>query len=67
MNSRLSSGIVSFEIHGMHSREVVERLARQKIIASQSPYGQPYVRFAPGIYNTPEEIDKALQAIHTLM
>ncbi|CAA9275994.1 MAG: hypothetical protein AVDCRST_MAG95-3028 [uncultured Adhaeribacter sp.] len=62
----LSSGITSFEVAGYKTKEVIEKLKKKKIIATVAPYETAYARFTPGIYNTPEEIDRALEAIDSL-
>ncbi|HEY0110662.1 MAG TPA: aminotransferase class V-fold PLP-dependent enzyme [Fibrella sp.] len=63
LDSELSSGIVAFEVRGLSSDEVVEQLLKQQIIATVAPYQSAYVRFTPGIINTPAEVDKAVAAI----
>jgi len=57
LGSGLSSGMICFEIDGMSSKEVVERLYTKKVIASTSPYKESYARLAPSLLNTPEEVD----------
>ncbi|MDQ3290441.1 MAG: aminotransferase class V-fold PLP-dependent enzyme [Bacteroidota bacterium] len=63
IEDNLSSGIIAFEVEGYESKEVVEELKKKNIIATVAPYETAYARFTPGIYNTPEEIDKALNAM----
>ncbi|MDB5083590.1 MAG: Aminotransferase, class [Bacilli bacterium] len=62
----LSAGIVAFEVRGLTTGEVVEKLLQKNIIATAAPYPISYARFTPGIYNTPEEIDRALEAVQSL-
>jgi isopenicillin-N epimerase len=62
----LSSGIVSFEVAGWATEQVVGHLQDQKIIATKSPYRVSFPRFTPGIYNTPEEVDRALAAVDAM-
>jgi isopenicillin-N epimerase len=66
MDDQLSAGIVAFEVEGMTVHETVERLIEKKIIATEAPYEKSYVRFTPGIYNTPEEINLGLDAVMSL-
>lgn len=63
---KLSAGIIAFEVKGKTTPETVQALLDKKIVATASPYQTSYARFTPGIYNTPEEIEKALAAVHAL-
>jgi selenocysteine lyase/cysteine desulfurase len=63
MSPELSSGLVCFDVDGVPQVEVVERLHKQGIIASNTPYRQSYARFAPSLINNPEEIDRAVAAV----
>jgi selenocysteine lyase/cysteine desulfurase len=62
----LSAGINCFEVRGIAPEEVVRRLLDRRIVASSSPYKVTYARLSAGIMNTPEEIDRALQAVAAL-
>ncbi len=64
--NKLSSGLIAFEVEGMKSADVVKRLHEKKIIASTAPYREGYVRLAPSLMNTPEEIETALREINAL-
>jgi isopenicillin-N epimerase len=67
MAEALSSGIVCFEIDGMGPWAAVDRLLeRHNLIATVTPYASRYVRLAPSIRNSPDEVDAALAAIHDL-
>jgi isopenicillin-N epimerase len=66
MSEDLSSGIICFEVQGMTPEQVVKNLNANKVIATVSPYKKPYVRFTPGIINTPDDIHKGLDAISRL-
>ncbi len=66
MNDDLSAGIVCFEVAGMEPHEAVDRLAARRIIGSVAPYASPYVRLAPCILNSPEEVEAALRAVREL-
>jgi selenocysteine lyase/cysteine desulfurase len=63
---RLSAGIVCFDVRGLRPPEVVERLRAKRIIATATPYVPSYARVSPSILNTPEEVDRALNVIHSL-
>jgi isopenicillin-N epimerase len=63
IDERLSAGITCFDVEGFTPEQVVARLQEQKIIASTTPYSPTYARLAPGLFNTPEEIERALRAI----
>jgi selenocysteine lyase/cysteine desulfurase len=62
----LSAGLVCLEVAGREPSEVVARLASKGIVASVTPYATRYVRFGPGIVNTPEHVDAAAKAIAAL-
>ncbi len=66
MSPELSSGLVCFDVDGVPQVEVVERLHKQGIIASNTPYRQSYARFAPSLINNPGEIDRAVAAVAAL-
>jgi isopenicillin-N epimerase len=62
----LSAGLVAFEVGGMKPEAVVARLLEQRIIASTSPYAVSYARLAPSLVNTPEEVERAVRAVHAI-
>ncbi len=62
----LSAGIVCFDVVGLKPEAVVKRLGEQRIIASVTPYATQYARVAPGLLNTPEEVETTLRAIRAL-
>lgn len=66
MSPELSSGIVCFDVEGMRPEEVVARLLQKNIVASTTPYTPSSARVTPGLWNTPEEVDKTLAAIRSL-
>ncbi|HEY0828379.1 MAG TPA: aminotransferase class V-fold PLP-dependent enzyme [Bacilli bacterium] len=66
MEDKLSAGIISFEIRGLSVKDTVKRIVEQKVIATEAPYDTAYARFTPGIYNTPEEIGRALDVVWSL-
>jgi isopenicillin-N epimerase len=63
MEERLSSGIVCFDVEGMHPNRVVRRLLDNHVIASVTPYSPSHARVTPGLMNTPEEIDYTLGVV----
>jgi isopenicillin-N epimerase len=66
LTEELSSGVVCFEVEGLDPEQVVRHLIENQIIASVTPYQPTYVRFSPGLVNTPAEIDTALEEIRSL-
>src|SRR6185295_4206426 len=62
----LSAGIVCFEVEGWKPAAVVEHLRQHRIIASETPYATKYVRLAPSLLTSPEEVDRTLHEIRTL-
>jgi len=62
----LSAGICCFEVDGVKSETVVEKLLEKKIIASTSPYKEAYARLAPSLLNDPTEVDTALKAVRAI-
>lgn len=63
MDSRLSAGIVSFDVAGLSADGVVRRLRALNIIGSAAPYATRHVRLTPSMRNTPDDVDYALGAI----
>jgi len=63
LDPRLSAGILCFEIGAMKADEIGKQLVARKIVAGASPYLPSYARFSPGVMNTPEEVDAAVQAV----
>jgi isopenicillin-N epimerase len=66
MDDELSAGIISFEVDGYTTEEVVKALLKKKVIATASPYKTSWARFTPGIINDESEVDKALEAVYAL-
>ena len=62
----LSAGIVCFEVSGMAPDRVVAELRRRGIVASVTPYATQYARVAPGLLNSPAEIETVLKEIRGL-
>ena len=66
MADELSAGITCFLVQGRSPYEVVKRLLQKRIIATTTPYANTYARLAPGLLNTPAEVDRALAEIRAL-
>lgn len=66
MADAMSAGMVVFDVAGLQPDEVVTRLARRRITATTTPYDPSHARLAPGLLNTPEEVDEVLRAIRSL-
>ena len=64
--SKLSAGIICFDVEGMKPEEVVKRLLARRIIASTTPYATTYARLSPSLVNSPEEIETVLREIRAL-
>ncbi len=63
----LSAGIVCFEVAGYEPAQVVTALRQNHgIVASVTPYREPYVRLGPSIVTTPEQVDAATRALADL-
>lgn len=62
----LSAGLVCFEVRGLAPLEVVARLRARKIVATVTPYSPSYARLAPGLLNTPGQVDSVLRAMRAL-
>lgn len=59
----LSAGLVCAEVAGRDPSEVVDRLRDQRIVATVTPYREPYVRFGASIVTTPDQVDAAVEAV----
>ena len=62
----LSAGICCFELKGLAPDAVVKELLARRIVASTSPYKVSYARLSASIFNTPQEVDRALAAVRSL-
>jgi isopenicillin-N epimerase len=66
LDERLSAGLICFEVVGLTPPAVVERLRERRIVATVTPYATQYARLAPGLLNTPSEVETALSEIRAL-
>ena len=53
-------------VDGISASGVVTALRKRRIIATVTPYSPSYARLAPGLVNTPEQVDKVLDAVESL-
>ncbi|WP_433335143.1 aminotransferase class V-fold PLP-dependent enzyme [Spirillospora sp. CA-294931] len=66
-SAELSSGLVCCSVDGTHPGEVAARLHEDhRIVASVTPYREPYLRFGPSIVTRPEEVDALVRAMASL-
>ncbi len=65
-SEELSSGLVCFDVGTLPAEEVDRRLLDAGVITRHAPYERSYVRFAPAIYTTPAEVDRALEAVEAV-
>ena len=64
----LSAGIVCCELSTMDAPTATARLrAEHRIAASVTPYAQQYLRFGPSIVTTPEQVDRTIEAVASLV
>ena len=66
LDPSLSAGIICFEVIGLTTEAVVDKLLERNIVSSASPYAKSYARLSFGIMNTPEEADVTLRAVRDL-
>jgi selenocysteine lyase/cysteine desulfurase len=66
VDDAVSSGIITFEVAGLKPDAVVKRLHERRIIASTTPYATSYARLAPGLLNSPAEVETVLREIRAL-
>ena len=62
----VSAGIVVFSVDRLSPGAVVAALRRRRIVATETPYSPSYPRLAPGLLNTPGEVDRVLAAVRAL-
>jgi selenocysteine lyase/cysteine desulfurase len=66
MADEFSAGIISFEVDGYSTPEVIKALQEKNVVATAAPYRTSWARFTPGIINTEQEIEMALNAVLSL-
>lgn len=67
MSDELSAGIVCFDIKGKAPGAVIEHLLKRGVMGSQSPYMPSCARLAGSVWNTDEEVDRAVKAVGEMM
>jgi hypothetical protein len=58
--------MVREEIDRWKSKDAMKKLREWRIVATVAPYSTAYLRFTPGIINTPAEVDTGLDPIRRL-
>lgn len=66
LNEHLSAGIVCFEHKSLHVLDLLERLRRENILASITPYATLYMRLAPSLLTTDDDVDRTIQVLAKL-
>jgi selenocysteine lyase/cysteine desulfurase len=68
MSPDLSSGIICFEVDGLTPKQVVDRLAMKKIVASVTPpfYTPAYARLAPSLLTLEADVDRTVAEVAAL-
>ncbi|MGH7165546.1 MAG: aminotransferase class V-fold PLP-dependent enzyme [Nitrospiraceae bacterium] len=62
----LSAGIVCFGVADWRPQQVVDHLRERRIMASVTPYATQYVRLAPSLLTSPEEVEKTLAEVRKI-
>jgi selenocysteine lyase/cysteine desulfurase len=62
----VSAGMTTFEVSGLQPKEVVKRLYEKRIVATTTPYVTSYARLAPGVLNSPQDVETALREIRAM-
>jgi isopenicillin-N epimerase len=62
----VSAGIITFEVASLTPDAVVKKLHEKRVIATTTPYATSYARLAPGLLNTPADVDAALREVRAL-
>lgn len=66
MSESLSAGFTCFAVAGLKPAEVVKRLEEKRIITTVSHYVTRYVRAAPGLLNSHEDVDALLRELRAM-
>jgi selenocysteine lyase/cysteine desulfurase len=66
LSADLAAGITCFDVKGKTPTQVIDHLAERDIIGSVSPYVPSCARLACSLWNTPDEIERALKAVGAL-
>jgi selenocysteine lyase/cysteine desulfurase len=67
MSPDLSAGIVCLQIDGVEPWDAVPMLrADHDVVASVTPYNDPFLRLGPSIVTSPDEVDRVVEAVAAL-
>ncbi|MEV7952904.1 aminotransferase class V-fold PLP-dependent enzyme [Streptomyces sp. NPDC088141] len=66
-SSHLRAGMVCFDVAGRDPADIVASLEQRRIMAGQTPYRSSAIRFAPGVLNTAEDIDRAVDELERVI
>jgi selenocysteine lyase/cysteine desulfurase len=66
MAAELSAGIVCCALDGIPPGAAVARLRGSKVIASQTPYAQSYLRFGTSVLVNEQDIERTLAAVRAM-
>jgi isopenicillin-N epimerase len=61
--TKLSSGIVAFDVEGITPEALVTRLGERGVVASVAPYPRPLARLTPSVRNSMEDVERAAAAV----
>lgn len=62
----VSAGIVCFEIDGLSTKQVIDRLLEKRIIGSVAPYVSHYARLAPSLLTDEDDVEAALKELEAM-
>ena len=62
----LSAGIVCFEVRGWKPAAVVKHLLTRRVVASETPYAVKYIRLAPSLVTSSEDVERVLEEVGAL-
>ncbi len=63
----LSAGIVCCELDDLAASAAVKRLRAAGVVASVTPYAEPYLRFGASVVTDQADVDKAVAAVRALL
>jgi selenocysteine lyase/cysteine desulfurase len=66
LSDEVSSGISCFEVGGLKPDDVVDRLAKKKIVATVTPYAIKYARASFSVINSPQDVEVTLRALREI-
>ncbi|NUP14078.1 MAG: aminotransferase class V-fold PLP-dependent enzyme [Polyangiaceae bacterium] len=63
----VSAGIITFEVAGLPPELAVQRLHEARIVATPTPYRESYVRVAPGLLCSEEDVEAVLRSVRSMV